>query len=132
MALMKWDSRYSVGVGAMDAQHQKWFDILNRLHEAMLAGKAKDAQQSILQEMVSYTRNHFLQEEIMLKNKQYPVLSAHQQLHAAFTRKVQGLEAQVPSGESVLSADVMQFLKDWLQQHILQEDTKYGAWLKQH
>ena len=37
MPLMDWNRSYSVGVAEMDAQHQKWFGILNKLHDAMLA-----------------------------------------------------------------------------------------------
>jgi hypothetical protein len=65
MALLTWERKYSVGVDAMDAQHQKWIGILNRLHDAMLTGKAKEMQLSILAEMVAYTRTHFLQEELL-------------------------------------------------------------------
>lgn len=132
MPLMNWETKYSVGVPAIDAQHQKWFGILNRLHDAMLGGKGKEAQQAILTEMVAYTRTHFLQEELMLKAKGYPELAAHREKHVAFTQKVQDLEAKVLAGSSVLTVEVMDFLRDWLNQHILSVDTRYGLWLKAH
>ena len=132
MALMNWENKYSVGVAAMDAQHQKWFGILNRLHEAMLAGQGEELQRSILSEMAAYTNTYFLQEEPMLKMRGYPELAEHREKHVAFTRKVQALEAKVLAGSSVLTVEVMDFLRDWLSQHILSVDTKYGAWLKAH
>ena len=132
VAIITWESKYSVGVDAMDAQHQKWFGILNRLHDAMLSGKAKDVQQNILGEMVAYTRNHFEQEEAMLKSKGYPVLGAHQTLHGAFTKQVQELAAKVASGTTVLSADVMDFLQRWAQAAQLDRRHEIGARLKTH
>lgn len=41
-------NKYSVGVAEMDAQHRKWLGILNRLHEAMLAGKKQWLAKHIL------------------------------------------------------------------------------------
>jgi hemerythrin len=132
MALMNWSEKFSVGVASMDAQHQKWFGILNRLHDAMLGGKAKDVQRAILAEMVAYTHTHFAQEETLLKTKGYPKLAEHQAKHAAFNKQVQDLEAKMISGASVLTHDVMDFLKHWLNDHILSTDTQYGMWLKEH
>ncbi len=130
--LMSWENKYSVGVAEMDAQHQKWIGILNRLHEAMLAGKAQELQRSILSEIVAYTRTHFLQEELMLKTKGYPMLAPHRMLHLDFARQVRDIETKLQAGRSVLTIDIMEFLKQWLAKHILTEDTQYGGWIKQH
>lgn len=132
MPLMEWESRYSVGVNAMDEQHQKWFGILNRMHDAMLTGKGRDVVQSVMTEMVAYTRTHFLNEELLLKTKGYPKLAEHKEKHAAFTKQIQGLEAKMLSGAPVLTIELMDFLKNWLKDHILAEDTKYGAFVRTH
>lgn len=130
MPLMVWDTKYSVGVDAMDAQHQKWFGILNRLHDAMMAGKGREVQEAVMAEMVAYTRTHFLQEELLLKSKGFPNLPQHREKHVAFTKEVQELEAKLLGGAAVLTVDVMNSMKNWLRSHILAEDTKYGAYLK--
>ena len=132
MALMNWSEAYSVGVTAMDAQHQKWFGILNRLHEAMLAGKARGVQKAILDEMVAYTRTHFAQEEALLKTKGYPAIREHEQKHAAFAKKASQMQRDLARQGSLLSVEIMQSLKEWLSNHILREDTRYGAWLTGH
>ena len=41
VALMTWNDRYSVGVGAMDQQHIALFGILNDLYDAMKKGQAQ-------------------------------------------------------------------------------------------
>lgn len=130
MALMDWDNSYSVGIAAIDEQHRRWIGILNRLHDAMVAGKGRAFQEAILSEMVAYTRTHFLQEELMLKVKGYPKLAEHREKHAAFTKQVQELEAKVLSGAPVLTIDMMEILKRWLREHILSEDMQYGNYLK--
>lgn len=130
MPLMQWEPRYSVGVSAMDEQHQKFFGILNRMHDAMLNGKGRDVQQAVLTELVAYTRTHFLTEELMLKTRKYPKFAEHKEKHMAFTKRVQDLEARMLGGAPVLTMEVMDFLKDWLKGHILAEDTKYGEFLR--
>lgn len=130
MALMEWNQKFSVGVPAMDAQHQKWFGILNKLHDAMLTGKGADTQRAVMSEMVAYTRTHFLEEELMLKTRKYPKFSEHKAKHDAFTREVQDLEARMIGGAPVLSMQMMDSLRKWLSSHILAEDVRYGAYLK--
>lgn len=130
MALMEWNQKYSVGVPAMDTQHQRWFDILNRLHEAMLRGKSADALRAVMSEMVAYTRTHFMEEELMLKVRKYPHFAEHKAKHDAFTKEVQDLEAKMIAGAPVLSMQVMDSLRKWLSGHILAEDVHYGAYLK--
>ncbi len=129
MPFVNWEQRYSVGA-AMDAEHKNWFGILNRLHDAMAEGKGKAIQERILSEMIAYTRTHFFHEEELLQSRRYPELAPHRQLHAVFTKKVLDLEAKMKRGESVLTIELMEFLKDWLQNHILTQDVKYGAWMK--
>ena len=130
MALMEWNQKYSVGVPAMDTQHQKWFGILNRLHEAMLTGKSADALRAVMSEMVAYTRTHFMEEELMLKVRKYPQFAEHKAKHDAFTKEVQDLEAKMIAGAPVLSMQMMDSLRKWLSGHILAEDVRYGAYLK--
>jgi hemerythrin len=111
----------------MDEQHRKWFGILNRLHDAMLNGKGRDVQQSVMAEMVAYTRTHFLQEELLLKTKGFPRFAEHREKHTSFTKQVQALEAKMLGGSALLTIDVMNFLKNWLKDHILAEDARYGT-----
>jgi hemerythrin len=128
MALIDWNESYSVGVAAMDMQHQKWCAIINRLHEAMMTGKAKDMQKTIMEEMVAYAKTHFKSEESLLQGRTYPELQKQAREHKAFMVKINQLQAKVASGAIVLTVDVMDFLKDWLVNHILVEDKKYGEW----
>jgi len=80
--------------------------------------------------LVAYTRIHFLQEELLLKTKGFPKYAEHHEKHVAFTRKVQDLEAKMLGGTMTLTIDIMTFLKNWLREHILVEDTKYGEFLR--
>ncbi len=129
MPLIQWDQKFSVGVQAMDQQHQRWFGILNNLHEAMQQGKGKDVLHKILGEMTDYTRTHFRGEEELLKSAGYPQLSEHLAKHKAFTAQIAEMDNKAKNGDTVLTFDLMDSLRAWLENHILKEDVKYGAFL---
>jgi hemerythrin-like metal-binding protein len=132
MALMTWNSKYSVGVNAIDAQHTVLFDILNELHDAMLKGHASTLTGPMLKKLVKYTQEHFSAEEKMLTNSKYPDLAAHQALHRELIKQVEDYSARFEKGEITLNLHLLNFLRDWLTNHILKTDHEYGPWLNEH
>jgi hemerythrin len=128
MALMEWNARLSVDVPSLDAQHQKLIGLVNRLHDAMRAGKGASVVESVLAELASYTRTHFTNEEILMKAYGYPGLEAHAAEHRRLVADVQELQADLKGG-TLLTLTVMDFLQDWLTRHILQSDKQYSPYL---
>jgi hemerythrin len=131
MAFVDWNDRYSVGVAQVDQQHKKLVALINQLHEAMSSGKGQAVLGPVCTELVSYARTHFAQEEQMLKLHRYPDLTAHQAVHAKLTAEVGELQKKLESKQSVLTMDVMGFLRTWLTDHIMQTDQKYAGHMKQ-
>jgi hemerythrin len=132
MALLTWNSKYSVGVKALDSQHTVLFDILNDLHAAMMKGQAQSLTGPMLRKLVDYTRNHFASEESMLAAAQYPGLAEHRIKHRDLTRQVEDYSARFERGEITLNLHLLNFLRDWLSNHIQKVDGEYGPWLNEH
>jgi hemerythrin len=131
MALFTWNNTYSVGIKFVDDQHAGLFNSLNELHAAMLKGQDKTVIGRLLQELLAYTRSHFSAEELMLAKAHYPDLPAHHLKHQKLTAQVADYAERYKRGEAALSVHLVQFLCDWLTQHILREDRAYSAWLTQ-
>ena len=129
MALIEWSDQYSVNIKAIDAQHMELINIMNRLHEAMLQKKSKLIMGDILQQLVDYTYEHFLYEERLLAKYEYPSFDAHKSLHDEMRKKVRELKADHEEGKVILSMKVMNFLKDWVANHILGNDQLYKEFL---
>jgi len=125
MSLFTWSDSYSVNAPGIDAQHQKLFDLINSLHVAMIQGKGKEVLEQILDGLVDYTKVHFAAEELLLEKINYPDLQAHVAEHDAFIRKAYALQTDYRNGKVALTLPVMEFLKDWLLNHILKTDKKY-------
>jgi hemerythrin len=126
MALLKWSSKYSVGVHSMDSQHTVLFKILNDLHGAMMSGQAKQITGDLLRKLVTYTRDHFAAEEALMAAAGYTALAQHRLKHRELMKQVDDFAARYQNGESNLNLPLLNFLRDWLTNHIQQEDQLYG------
>ena len=132
MALLTWNSRYSVGVKTLDSQHTILFGLLNDLHAAMLKGQAQSLTGPLLRKLVDYTHTHFATEERMLAEARYPGLAEHKIKHSALIQKVEDYSARFEKGEITLNLHLMNFLRDWLTEHIQKTDHEYILWLNEH
>lgn len=126
MALLTWDQSYSVSVAKFDQQHQKLFSLINALHEAMKLGAGNVIVQNTLRELRTYTVTHFRAEEELLKKTSFPGFAAHQAEHQKFVDKVNQFTEDLEAGRITISASVLQFLKDWLTEHIQRTDRSYA------
>lgn len=126
MPLFEWSDEFSVGVSGMDRHHQKIFDMLNNLHEAMLQGKAMDMMGDIIKELLDYTKYHFAEEEKLMERVSYVGLAEQRNAHAKFISLIEGYKEQADKGMGAfLSSGVSTLLTDWLKTHIGVMDKKY-------
>jgi len=131
MALLTWNSSYSVGVKTLDRQHTVLFNILNDLHAAMMKGQAQNVAGPLLRELVQYTCEHFAAEEAMMAVSDYPGLIRHCTQHQDLIQQVQEYVAKFEKGESTVNTQSLSFLRDWLTNHIQRADKNYGPWLNE-
>ena len=129
MALLSWKAQYSVNVKEIDDQHRKLIEMINELNDAMAQGKAKDVLGEILDRLVSYTAGHFALEERLLQTHGYEGYQEHKAKHEKMTAKVLDLQRQFKAGQAAMTIEVMSFLKNWLDKHIVGTDMKYSAFL---
>lgn len=128
--LVAWSDKLSVGVGSIDDQHKKLVTLVNRLHDAMMSGKGKEAVGPVLKGLIDYTATHFKYEEELFARTGYSEGPAHKKDHDDLVKKVVEIQQKYEqSGPGVLTIQVMNFLKDWLTAHILGADKKYGPHL---
>jgi hemerythrin len=126
MDLIKWDDSLSVNIALIDQQHQKLILMINELHGAMKLGKGKDVLGKIVIGLISYTAIHFKTEEDYFSQFGYAEADSHIKEHVAFVRKVSEFKEGFEKGKLSVSIDVLNFLSDWLQNHIKGTDKKYS------
>jgi hemerythrin len=129
MAYIDFTDQYSVGVGTIDQQHSKLFDLINAFFNAVKAGKGNDAVAPTLNELVKYTQYHFANEERFLQQTRYARYPEHKQKHDALLASVLEFKAKFENGIAGQAVLLLEFLKKWLTSHILVVDKDYASTL---
>jgi hemerythrin-like metal-binding protein len=123
--LFKWSDDFALGNELIDSQHQRLFALLERLQQTLDSNTEKDAIIiATLEKLTDYTQQHFLEEERLMARINYPWFDQHKQQHDELIARVAALKEGFRSGKNPLSLELLVFLKDWLSNHILKEDTK--------
>ena len=129
MPQMEWSESFSVGHAEIDEQHKNWIKIYNRLTRVMDEGNP-DAQKKItvevLQSMLDYAKYHFKFEEDFMRSIGYPARASHARLHRECDALIYQAYMDILDGNAVLNEELLLMIKEWLQNHILVEDKKYG------
>lgn len=132
MPFMTWDNTWSVNVKKIDAQHQKLFDLINTLYDAMKEGRAKDILSKVLADLVDYTVFHFETEEKLFREHGYPEYTQHRKAHEELTKQVREIKGRFDRGETTVSIELLNFLNNWLSNHIYETDRRYSSFLNEH
>jgi hemerythrin-like metal-binding protein/PAS domain S-box-containing protein len=123
--LMEWTDNYSVGYDDINNQHKELLNLINKLYSAFKQGKAQKELKQILKDLITYTGYHFKTEERYFTEFNYVDANNHIAEHKKLVEKIVDFQKQLEAGNVALSYDVMNFLKDWLEKHILETDMKY-------
>ncbi|MDD5284559.1 MAG: bacteriohemerythrin [Desulfuromonadaceae bacterium] len=126
---LEWDPSFATGVLKYDEQHKVLFNMVNDLADAMQQKKSKEAVGRVLNGLAEYTVNHFADEERSFAHSRYPEESEHKALHKKLVDQVVALIGKFNAGEPLITQDVINFLQDWLINHIKGVDRRYGPHL---
>jgi hemerythrin len=130
MAFLDFTDKLSVNVPSIDDQHKKLIAIINDLHSGMAAGKGKAVMNDIFARLIEYVEVHFSTEEKLMAQYNYPDVKTHEAQHINLTNQVGQLYVKVKEGKLSVTIETMEFLKDWLNNHILETDKKLGEFLR--
>ena len=132
MILIEWKTEFETGVAKIDAHHKELVNMINELHEAMIEEKGKDFLGMLLDRLINYTLMHFSTEEEYMLKYRYKESEEHLKKHKELRDKATEFKKNYDSGKTVMYMSVMTFLKEWLQNHMLDTDVKFGKFLKEN
>lgn len=131
MQYLEWSEDLRVGVTDVDQQHQQLVSLVNELHTAMLGGHGKAALGTTIDGLVNYALTHFATEERYFDTYDYPDSAVHKARHRDFVAQVADFKQGFDEDRLLLSLDVMNFLSDWLVDHIKGTDKPFGPFLNE-
>lgn len=130
--MYKWDEKYSVGIQSIDNQHKELFNHLNNLLNALKQGQASHITAQIVAELEKYTRIHFHKEEYFFYLFNFSGSKTHIAEHQMFIQKMNKLKSELKSGNISSTLDLLGFLKEWIEHHVLVVDKEYSECFRQN
>jgi hemerythrin-like metal-binding domain len=123
IAFIPWSKDYEIGHELIDSQHKIFLMIFNKLGQNISTGYTREHMFRVINELKRYAEFHFVSEENLMYESGYPDLNNHQHIHSDILLELNALEVAVSQGYSK-PEDIYFFLKGWLFNHILGEDSK--------
>ncbi|MBB1075118.1 bacteriohemerythrin [Rhodoferax sp. 4810] len=119
--MQQWSSEYSVGNELLDAHHHVFFEMVTELRDDLEKEHKDIDAHTIIAFLSDYIDMHFHVEEQYMTAIGFPELSKHTVVHHQFAEHVNGLLHHSTQSAS----EVLNFMQQWLIQHILCEDKLY-------
>ena len=126
MSLLEWQQQFSLGVAAMDRDHQQLVAAMNKIHELDAADAGPEAVDAAIRMLMDLTSAHFAAEERHMEKIAYPALSRHRRIHQDMLRCVGEHHEAFQRGDGKVSKAFFDFLVHWLAAHICHIDRKYA------
>jgi hemerythrin len=129
---LEWESKYSVGVEEIDNQHKNMFATINELLDAISSNTTQDHIDHIIDSLVKYKIYHFATEEKYFKEFNYDGAEDHIKRHEEFNEKLIALEKEYPVHTLESAYKLIDFLEDWLINHLMVVDQRYVKCFHDH
>ena len=122
--------KYLTGIELIDEEHRELFRIINEVHGVIANELVSDKFDDIirlLEELRSYTKSHFKDEEEYMESIQYEGLQAQKVAHEMFINRLDAMDLnEIDANQDGALEEMMAFLTEWLVNHILQMDQRIG------
>jgi len=125
MQSLTWSSSFETRIAEIDAQNRQLFADLN---ERFLSGaKCNDGARICwkVDHTVSQLKSNFANEELLMRQLNYPSLASHRGQHKFLLTKLNRIEAAVRCG-GYEPAHLFNLLSMWITNHILSFDKRFG------
>ncbi len=126
---IQWSDIFKVNIRDIDDQHKELFRLVNGLYKGWKENRPKEEVGKLLNGLINYTATHFKTEEDYFDKYGYPESSPHKEAHKALVKQALELKEKFEKGELKLNIETMNFLKNWLNNHILRTDKRYTSFL---
>ena len=120
---------YTVGIERFDRAHQRLVARINNLHEAMVVKRDKLLATAVFNKLIQETRAHFVDEETILTQFDFPDTEGHFAEHSDLIREATEYLRKYEAG-SLSALLLLNSLKAWLINHIKNSDRKYAGFLR--
>ena len=99
---------------------------VKQIEQKLITDKYDDIV-AILGELKDYTIQHFKDEEEFMLSHKFPMFLTHKMMHNDFVEKIESIDlSKVDNEQNLYLKEILNFVGEWLVEHILVEDAKYS------
>ena len=120
-----WNDRYAIGHPVIDAEHQTLF----RLAREFMDAPDQKTLQNVAMKLYRHTREHFANEEGLMRAIHYPDYRTHAEQHNRMISRLNEISSHIGKSENHRQA-LESWVNDWVVQHIAQDDVQLLAYLE--
>jgi len=132
MALLQWKDQYSVGIAAVDHEHRELIDLINRLHDQLMAHAGKTTVSDFLGELFNGISAHFALEEHFMRERHYDQLSEHKGDHERLLDEIRDIMDDFEANAATASGALAGRLDAWFSRHFETHDARLHRALGSH
>jgi hemerythrin len=129
MTLVTWNPAWETGIPLIDAQHRQLLMQFDALLVAIHEDRSNERIPGLLAFLGDYVNTHFSAEEEKMEVSQYPGFNGHKAIHDDMRAQVAKLADDYQTDPSVMTEKVLDYLTDWLIDHINEHDRKMARHL---
>jgi len=132
MSVFLWKADWETGHARIDSQHKELLQQMNDLFDALKHQDGADLLPGVLDFLTTYVEIHFQDEERAMEATHYPGLASHRAIHDGMRKSVGDLLTQFQEGRTLVTPGLVEYLVDWLMNHIEGEDYFMAVHLKRY
>ena len=130
-----WREQLSVGNDAIDSDHRYLIEVINQV-ERNLEAKNQDELSASLDSLSKYSQEHFAREEKIAHavgyGKAHQLSLSHEILFKQLDQAKREIRAMGKSWSSEVVENFVDFLRNWLINHVIKEDLLMKPSLQKH
>lgn len=132
MGLLHWESRYSVGIEAVDHEHRELIDLVNRLYDTATSQGSKDAVLDFFGDLFKAISAHFALEERFMRERGYDHLVQHKNDHERLLDEIRDIMEDFEACDRFDESVLAQRLDAWFSRHFETHDARLHHALGMH
>ncbi len=132
MTLLRWESRYSVGIAAVDHEHRELVDLVNRLYDEATSQGSKDAAIDFFGDLFRAISAHFALEERFMRERNYDHLAQHKNDHERLLDELRDIMEDFRATARIDRPLLAQRLDAWFSRHFESHDARLHRALGAH
>jgi len=123
------EQNIGVGFDQIDGEHRVQVGLLSALRHAVTVGRAEKEVKEILEQLIDYTKVHFMSEELLMRLYQYPHYEAHVAEHDRMVEQIEQARERYRGGDAATTTKSLDSALVGLVGHIGSSDRTLGGYL---